>query len=317
MVKKTKVTVKRGSTVGLEFDNMIIRGARLSWSSVGGCVVERLEQVSGDFSGEDGLAEGLRQMRGVLDIGGKESLVVGLSGKHVFAAQLPFRKLPPEEMAPALALELRKLVPFEVAGSTLDYQILSEDTSADSKVEVLVSLAGAGLVNRQLKVLERAGLHPSAVDVLPVAVANALWTWIADRRKAGPMVAIHIGPSVSTIVIDGIRSHFFNRFIPFPADEILGSEGQSADRGRKLQVFCDEVARSLSFYEKNSAPSGFTEIILLGEFTGSSALEGYLRRQTGLKIERMDLPKSLGLAHQSPPGRFDVAVTLAMRGGED
>jgi Tfp pilus assembly PilM family ATPase len=210
---------------------------------------------------------------------------------------------------------MRKSIPFEIAGSTLDYQVLEGRDGKSETVQVLVAMAGAGLLARHLGLLEKVGLNPTVVDLLPVAVGNALWSWVGAPKSDSPHVAVHIGPQISTIVIDGARSPFFNRYVYLAAEDFPGKEPGAPDVERKLHNLAEEVARSLAFYEKSSFAAGFQQVMLLGEFLDTPALAEKLRRQTGLPVQKIDLPRKLGRTHDQPAGRFDLATALALRAG--
>lgn len=317
MVKKTNKSMKPGHAVGLEYDNLAIRAARLALDGKGGILIENLIDATGNFGEDADLIDGLRQVKDRLKMGAKDKVFTCLAGKQVSASQITFRKLPPDEMEQALRIEMRKSTPFDVAGSTLDYQILGEPEQKAETVQILVAMAGAGLLTRQLKILEKADINPASIDVLPVAVCNALWTYVGSPPGDGPLVALHIGPQVSTIVIDGQKSQFFNRYIYFAAEETIGKDPMAPESERRTQSLVDEVSRSLAFYEKSTFATGFREILLLGDYLESKVIEERIRRKTGLTTRKMDLPNKLGLGHDSPAGRFDLAVSLAFRGGQE
>jgi Tfp pilus assembly PilM family ATPase len=315
MVKRSIQTSRPGHTVGVEYDHLAIRAARLSTDGRGGFAVEKLEELRGDFSEDVSLLEGLRKIREKLSTGMKDAVVACLAGKQVYASQMPFRRLGQEEMEQALRLELRKTVHFEVATSTLDFELLSDDDGSNGgEAQILVALAANSLLNRNLSLLERAGLKPAFIDVLPVAIANALWTWKGNKEGDYPLVALHVGPQVSTIVIDGESSPFFNRNIYFAAEDMFRPDASPGDRDKRIQSLVDEVARSLVFYEKNSQVTGFREVLLLGDYLDGATLTDPLQLKTGLPIRKMDLPKQLGSVRESDPGKFDLAVALALRG---
>lgn len=313
MVKSAIQPSRPGTTVGIEFDHLAIRAALLTADGKGGVSIERLEEARGDFEEDSGLLEGLRQIKNALGISGRDGVVACMAGKQVFASQIAFRKLPLEELEPALRLELRKTVHFEVATSALDYEILSEGDEKDGgQYQLLVALAANSLLNRRLKALERAGLRATAVDVLPVAVANALRAWNAGSGKDHPLIALHVGPQVSTIVIDGTTSPFFNRNVRFAASDATGESPREKDAS--LKSLADEVSRSLIFYEKNFHATGFRELLLLGDYLDDPSLAAKLRAGVELPVRVMDLPVKMGWSREAPPGRFDLAVALALRG---
>lgn len=314
-MKRTIQTSKPGIIFGIEHDAQSIRSARLSTDGRGGFTVDRLEEVRGDFSEDVGLLEGFRKIRSLLNISTRDAVVACLTGKQVFATQLAFRKLAPEEMEQALRLELRKTVHFEVATSTLDFEILDEgDGSTGGEVQVMVAVASNGVLKKHLGHLEKAGLKAVAVDVLPVAVANAVWAWQGGGEGAHPLVALHLGPQVSTIVIDGEHSPFFNRNVYFPAEDAFGPNASAADQDKRLRSLADEITRSLLFYEKNCRVSGFQEVVLLGEYLDREPLVPLLRNVTGLSVKKMDLAGKFGSLREPMAGKFDLAVALALRG---
>lgn len=317
MVKRSIQTSKPGYVIGIEHDHLMIRCARISTDGRGGNSIDRLEEVTGDFSEDFGLLEGFRKIKSALNIGNRDSVIACLAGKQVFAAQIPFRKLGSEEMEQALRLELRKTVHFEVATSVMDYEILDEDEGTNGgAAQVMVSVASNALLKRQLGLLEKAGLKAMAVDVLPVAVANALWAWKDGRQGDHPMVALHVGPQISTIVIDSEHSPFFNRNVYFAAEDVYGPNASAPDREKRIRSLADEVARSLLFYEKNSQVSGYQEILLLGEYLDQESFVTQVQNTTGLPLRKMDLAGRMKAIREPVPGRFDLALALALRGDE-
>lgn len=308
--------VKPGFQVGIEFDHLAIRSVRLASDGRGGHAVDAMVDVTGNFAEDGELIDGLKQVKDRLRLGMRDPLATCLSGKQVSVSQIAFRKLPPEEMESALRLEMRKSIPFEIAGSTLDYQILGDGNPQAETVQVLVALSASGMLSRQLKVLEKAGLSPTAVDVLPVATGNALWSWVGLPKNDNPFVAVHVGPQISTIVIDGARSPFFNRYVYFSAEDFAAG-AESPELEKRIKSLAEEIARSLAFYEKSTFATGFQEVLLLGEYLDAPRLADSIRRHTGLGVRKMDIPRKLGYSHDLPPGRFDLALALALRAGED
>lgn len=317
MKPRKKSSGRPGYSVGLEFDHLAIRAAKLGTDGNGGWKVEDLADVTGNFAEDADLIEGLRQLKDRLRIASRDGLATCLTGKQVSASQITFRNLPAEEMSQALRLEMRKSVPFDIAGSTLDYQVLNEAAAQAETVQVLVALAGAGLLSRQLNVLEKAGLSPSVVDVLPISAGNALWNWVGQPKNDAPVAAVHIGPQISTIVIDGPKSPFFYRYVYFAAEDFVGKETGTNELDKRIHSLAEEVARSLAFYEKSALAGGFQEICLMGEYLDTPLLTEKLRRTTGLGLRKMDLAKKMGHEHAMPAGRFDLAVSLALRAGEE
>jgi Tfp pilus assembly PilM family ATPase len=315
MAKRSIQIAKPGYSLGIEHDQSAVRAARVLMDGRGGYVLEGVEEARGEFQDDAALLEGLRRIKAALGVGSRETAAACLSGKQVFATQMDFRRLGAEEMEQALRLEVRKSVHFEVATSTLDYLVLDEeDGSKNGFSPVLVGLSANSLLSRELGLLEKAGFRVSVIDILPVAIANALWASREEGTAGFPAVALHIGPQVSTIVVDGEHSPFYTRSIPFAAEEI--SKGQAEpDRDRRFQSLAEEISRSLAYYEKNIHPGGFQELVLLGEFLDENALSERIPRSVDFPVRRMDLGKAFGSVREASPGKFDLAISLALRGG--
>lgn len=316
MAKRTIQASKPGYSVGIEHDHLAIRAARISMDGRGGFTMDRLEEARGDYQEESALLEGLRQIKSALGTSSRDNVVACISGKQVFATQMEFRQLNPEEMEQALRLEVRKSVHFEVATSALDYLVLDEETGSGSKpTPVMVGLAANSLLSRELGLLEKAGFRPAVIDVLPVAVANALWASREEKETNFPAVALHMGPQVSTLVIDGAHFPFYTRSIYFAAEEIA-KVPEGPDRERRLQSLTEEISRSFVYYDKNMHAAGFQELVLLGDYLDDAAFAACIERSAGIPVRRMDLGKGLGSVRETLPGKFDLAIALALRGGD-
>lgn len=114
MAKKTT------TTVGIEFNQHAVRGAKATCQKAGEettFLLEQVEELRDDFSKEPALVKALRDMKQHLAKGGKAKITTCVAGKQIYVAQMPFRRLPAEEMKEALRFEVRKNLPFDVATS--------------------------------------------------------------------------------------------------------------------------------------------------------------------------------------------------------
>jgi len=134
---------KTANAVGIDIDSHGIRAVLINTREINGKMVRTLtqwEEVRGNFDDESELLQGLKSIREKIGISHLSSVVTAVSGKQVYVAQIPFRKLPPEEMKNALRLEIRKNLPFEVNNATLEYQVMGKEN--DEEVSVLVTVVG-------------------------------------------------------------------------------------------------------------------------------------------------------------------------------
>jgi Tfp pilus assembly PilM family ATPase len=314
------MSTKPLSSIGLDFDSTAIRGARIELAPGGSetmYVLKQLEQVRGSFTKDEALISGLKQIRDKLQISAADRLVTCVSGKQVYAAQMPFKKLPAAEMKNALRIEIRKSLPFESSGSIIEYQPIDGNDKADVG-EYFVTAVANILLDRHLQILGKAGLKPSSVDVLPAAVANTLYAGVTDLEQGNAYVMIHVGPSVCTLVIDGRGAQFFHRTIYFVAEEMFG-EAQPAtplpqrEWDRRMTALGDEVVRSISFYEKSYRGSKIGGVYLLGDYAKNEHLKTTIQSRTGLYVNHTGIASQLGNKDEAIQGIYEIALALALR----
>jgi len=307
------------STVGIEYDSLGIRAAKITSSVTGreiNYVLENLQEVKGDFDKETELVAGLKKIKDRIGAGTRDNIVTCVAGKQVYAAQISFKRLPEAEMKSALKFEIRKDVPFDTASSAIDYQILDSSEQQDDKLNILVTVVANSLLNKHLAALSKAGVRPWIVDVLPLAVINAFWAGERDQVNMDPRVVLHFAPDVCTLVIDGNAVPLYTRSIYFAAEEMYGAAGKGVteqERIRRITTLGNELRRSLSYYEKTYGVSNFGALYLIGDYIYSPELHGGIAEKVGLELSGSTLLEKLGVKTNAPLGKFDVAIALAMR----
>jgi len=219
------------TSIGIEFDAICIRAAKINLLRSGAKTkvqVMGLSELYGDFSNDDNITGGMKKIREKISVSSSDRLVTCLAGKQVFVAQIPFKKMADEEMKSALRIEVKKSLPFEVAGASIDYQIL-EGTKKDDLYQVVVTAVPGVMLTRHVNLMERLGMKPWVVDVLPLAIANAFHLSQDSFAMGLAYLVLHVGPSVTNLIICGDETvPFFHRQIYFLADEIFGEREQPA-----------------------------------------------------------------------------------------
>ena len=311
------------TSVGIEFDTLGLRAARVTTVLQGRETeykVEELEESAGDYSKDEVLAAALKAMGEKLLVKPRDRVVVSLSGKQVYIAQIKFKEMPDAEMKNALRFEIRKNLPFDAAGAILDYQVAEgSDPEKKGKAAVTVSAVAGTLLDRALRLMDKAALKPWIVDVLPLALANAFWV---GRPAEDPDMAhtiVHFAPDVCNVVIDGESAPFYMRSIYFSAEEIFGATGKdlaAREKTRRLDALGDELRRSLSYYEKTYNVSRYGWLYLAGNYAQHEELVSHVRDKVGLPVDEAPLLSRLNSRAQSAPGKFDLALALALRAGE-
>ena len=306
------------TSIGIESDTASIRAAKITMSRAGlrsAIQVAGLSELRGDFSNDENMSAGMKKIREKIAVGAGDRIATCLSGKQVYVAQLAFRKLPDLELRNALKLEIKKSLPFEVAGATIDFQVL-EGTKKDDTPQIVVTAVPGVMLSRHLHMMERLSIKPWVVDVFPLAIANAFHLSQKSIAIGLAYVIVHVGPTVVNLVVCGDDTvPFFHRSIYFSSDEVFG-EGvalEPKEIEKKLSDFAGEIGRSLSFYEKTYSIKSFAGVFLEGEYLENELLKGAIAAKTSLTVEVVDVFSRLNQTSNAPKGKFEVAMGLAMR----
>ncbi|MBN1130859.1 MAG: pilus assembly protein PilM, partial [Chitinispirillaceae bacterium] len=193
------------TSIGIEFDTMSIRAAKLNLVRSGSRTsvkVLGLSELYGDFTNDDNISGGMKKIREKITVSPSDRVVTCLAGKQVYVAQMPFKKLPEEEMKGALRIEIKKNLPFEVAGASIDYQLIP-DTKKDDLNQFIVTAVPSIMLTRHVNLMERLGIKPYIVDVLPLAIANAFHLSQESCALGLAYVVVHVGPTVTNLIICG------------------------------------------------------------------------------------------------------------------
>ncbi|MBN1131152.1 MAG: pilus assembly protein PilM [Chitinispirillaceae bacterium] len=311
------------TSIGIEHDAMSIRAVKLTIIRSGSKMsvkVMGLSELYGDFSNDDNISGGMKKIKEKISVSQSDRVATCLAGKQVYVAQIPFKKLADDEMKGALRIEIKKSLPFEVAGASIDYQLI-EGTKKDDVHQFVVTAVPSILLTRHLNMMERLGIRPYIVDVLPLAIANAFHLSQQSCAMGLAYIIVHVGPAVTNLIICGDESvMFFHRSIYFLADEVFGADREAQFTGealeRKLMELTEEISRSISFYEKTYSVKNFAGVFLLGEYLESGEIHDAIAARTNLTVEVIDVFSTLKQSSNAPKGKFEVAMALAMRNAQ-
>jgi len=318
---------KKQTFAGFDQDSGVIRGVRLSVEMPKGKGVRpkwkllSAEEITGDFVEDVKIVAGLKKLRDKMKVTSSDKVSICLSGKQTYAIQMDVRRLPDDEMAGMLKLELRKSMPFEASAATFDFQFLPvpPNQGKDAGVPVLVSAASNAYLARHVQNYDRAGLKAYHVDTLPIAVANAFW---ATRREIAPTddthVILHVGSTNCLLVIDGGKSPFFNRSFSFNiSDAIRGSTGKveddaSSDVALQMNILASEITKSVTYYKNTFQCGNITAVTVMGNHVSHPAFDT-LGKKLEYEVRTVQTAQLVHSVKPPEPGKYDLAVAIAMQ----
>jgi type IV pilus assembly protein PilM len=176
-------------------------GVIVDTAAVGGALTELIS------------AGGFHTRKTVVSVGGDSSVVVRIT-------EVP--KMTGKELEEAIQWELDRQTPFPIDQTIYDYQPLKPadaDPNAQN-MEVLIAVAQEDMINAHIDAIQAAKLIPAAVDVEPLAIARALVDAAGGALMDQTVSIVHMGASLTTIMVvrKGLLS--FVRSIPTAGDAL-------------------------------------------------------------------------------------------------
>lgn len=310
---------KGAVSIGFDIDSQSIRAAKVMCTGSGKDTkvsIVSLEEITGSFVKDEDIVEGLKKLKQKISLTVADNVVTCVGGKQTYVAQLAFRKLPEEEMKTALKFEIRKNLPFDTAGASLEYQFLKQPEKKSDTAPLIVTSVATVLLQRYLRLFDKAGIQPAIIDVFPLTLANAFRACndiTSSAETSG--VILHIGSDYSTVVIDGDEIPFFNRTIYFAAAQMFGNTRDEnlapKEIERMITSFTEEISRSLTYYETTYRASTPKTITVVGSYSTPELLD-VIARNTRLAVNNLELVKRID-PKRAGSDKFDIAVTLGMR----
>ncbi len=301
--------------VGMDYDSTAIRAVMASCTRKGDISLEALEEVRGSFGESATLEKGLKQLSERLPSGAEQCFISCLGGRQVYANQISFKKDPTLDMDSALRQELSKFLPFEAQEASLDYQSLTSQAAQDNTISLLVAAASKECQSQHLQTLASVNIKPRILDILPLAMSNALFMVYPMAATEHPCVILHVGPDACTVVIDGQKHPFFYRAFYFNTQEGGKKLQQSyLENPQNLKSFTEEVSRTLAYYSSTFWSKEFSRIYLTGSLSTYEPLTSKLKKEIGLNVSYFDLCALCGRKSIPFSAKFDIPIILALRG---
>ncbi len=266
---------------------------------------------------------------------------------HLQSIRLP--PLPPEEVEKVVRWEAEERLPFPVQSAELRY-LLAGQVRQDSAVkqEVVLMACQQAILQRHLRVLERAGLVPRAIDVEPCAVLRAFrHNQTADN--ADRVAYLHLGDNLTTVIIADGDAILFLKYVGTGGRQLdqavakhLELDLPEANRLRAtvnaaatldsqsevhrsvieairplLESLASEVELCFRYFMVTFRGQPVTRLIVTGS-ESSTWLTEYLGQSLSCPVEIGDPFRSFSQMTRTPsvvdrPGRWTAALGLSLR----
>lgn len=304
------------SAIGLDIGSFAVRAVEVAFGATP--TLNRFRQVAlppgavrnGEIVDVEAVGASIRRLWAGSGFRSRD-VVIGVANQRVIVRQAELPAMTDEELQSALRFEAQELIPIPVEEAVLDFQILEQITSpeGDAQVRILLAAAQQDMIRTEVAAVERAGLSPAVVDLVPFALIRAL----ADLDTPGAEAIVCVGGGVTNVVVHVAGVPRFVRVLLVGGDEITEAiashlnididsaedlkrragagdpDPASADAARLIEQgvgpLIEEIRGSLDFYRAQPDAEPITRLILTG---GGSALAGMadrLQSSTGAPVE--------------------------------
>jgi type IV pilus assembly protein PilM len=309
---------KKDNIVGLDIGSSSIKAAQVVDSKRGptlknfGIVdIAHGAIEEGTINDPESVAESIRQLFKSYNI--KESNVaVSIGGYSVIVKKINVQTMAEEQLQETIHFEAEQYIPFDISDVNLDFQILGENETNPSQMNVFLVAAKKEMVNDYINLVNLAGLNPCIVDVEAFALQN---TFEANYDIQDDNIAlIDIGASKTSLNILKGSSSVFMRDVSLGCGQINQKimsliecsfeeaeqlkYGDSPDRlttedlkgivSSVVADWCTEIRRALDFFYSTYPEDQIKRIILSGGGANIGEFQQLLATEASAEVESIN-----------------------------
>lgn len=237
-----KKLFKKDYVVGLDVGSSAIKVA-LFKEAEGGLRLEKAEikelaEYNDDASFEKEAISALHYLFRGIDIRRSQVIAsINCPGTAIKKMVAPY--MPKPELKQGIALEAKNYFPFSIDDSMIDFEIVGDIVDKGvRKYDLLVAVCPIGTIQKNLSILNKAGIRPSSFITSSYALGK-----VAEHMdvNTGPRCLVDIGSSHTEFIIckDGLV--VFTRKIPICGDDFTKSmtSALTSEKGRIQLTFQD------------------------------------------------------------------------------
>ena len=241
----------------------------------------------GTINDPEAVAESIRQLLKAYNIK-ERNAAISIGGYSVIVKKIAVQTMDEQQLQDTIHFEAEQYIPFDISDVNLDFQILGENESNPSQMNVFLVAAKKEMVNDYVNLANLAGLNPCIVDVEAFALQN---TFEVNYDASNENVAlIDIGASKTSLNILKGTSSVFMRDVSLGCSQINQKivslidcsydeaeqlkYGQDTDRisaedltgivSSVVADWCTEIRRALDFFYSTYPDDQIKTIILSG-----------------------------------------------------
>ncbi len=218
---KRSFNLRQDEAVGLDIGSSAVKIVRLRRDK-GGYAVTAAGLAEIEPNGEGAhrtQANTSKAVRRCLQSAGVQAklAVCSICGPEVAIRDFNFPSLPSEEIEGAVMLEAGQVCPFNIADSTVDYQVMSD---RDGSIRGMFVAATNTLVRKKIQLAKKASVDCVLMDVDGLALLNCFNEY-GQRERGRAAAILNVGCAYTTLAILGDNELPFIRDMACAGDYIV------------------------------------------------------------------------------------------------
>jgi len=333
------------SVVGVDIGTASIRAVEVTGVGKQRPQVLQIHQIAlpdgavrnGEVLEPNTVAEALKQLWSTGRIKSK-NVVLGVGNSKVLVRDLSVPKLSQKEIVASLPSYVQDMLPVPVIDALLDFYPTSEtETETGPMAHGLLIAAVKSAVLSNVKAVQKAGLLPVGVDLIPFALTRM-------TTGQGNVAFVDVGARTTNVIVTSNGVPQFVRIIPTggadlttalatrleisepQAEELklrlgLGTAGVPPELLPAVQVIREVTAEllnslrnTLAYFSNTRQSEAYTSLVLSGGAAGLSGFGEALSEISRIPVSRLDPFASVTLPKNVPEIPVDerVAYTVAL-----
>jgi type IV pilus assembly protein PilM len=217
------------TAIGLDIGTSGLRAAEVSFGR-GQRTLERFGQIAlpvgavvdGEVVDVEAVSAAIRALWSATRFRSKK-VALGVANQRVIVRQVDLPWLPPAELKASLPYQVQDFIPLPVDQVLLDYHAIEEVPleGGGRGVRGLLVAAAREMVFRSVEAVQKAGLSPVSVDLVPFAVLRSMSEFDNLGLTSGEAVAVvDVGASVTNLIVHTGGIPRFVRILPMGGADI-------------------------------------------------------------------------------------------------
>lgn len=333
---------KKDHLVGLDIGSAFIKVAELKISKKGRSLqkfgiapVPAGTIVDGRIMDMEGLAQTIRSLFKVQKIKEK-NVAISTGGHSVVIKTINTGKMADKELQKTIHAEAEQYIPYDIDDVNIDYQILGESEFSPDQMNVLLVAVKKDLVAEYIRLIRKAGLTPSIIDVDTFALQN-IYETLPETDPEEVTLLVDVGFSKTSLNIlknnasmmmrDTVSG--FNQILETMADQydidieaagqiILGKTQPPGDpEGVKeicrdaANTWCAEICEVVHTFQSNTNDTKLGKILLSG---GGGFVEGFAQSlNSELDVPVRNIDPFAGLAVNSKQFSAKILAEIGLQ----